>query len=330
MADLFRNSNDFPLGKKQNGDIVHDVKLPPWAKSPEEFVSINLAALESEYTSAHLHEWVDLIFGFKQDGVAAIEATNVFHHFTYEGSVDLDRLASTNPSLFTNCVSMIENFGQCPPQLLVKPHPKRSSITTNVPVPMFSRLNLDNTKYYPRIGVDLSIETSPSELIPFPPVNLSKSEIFFIAVLPNVEFLITVDTNRTIGIHRFRSEVPTKMPPFSLEIDNSIFDATTATKQVGLPYAHPTEAAASTFSASGYRQLLAVSRDEKYLFSCGHWDHTFKVSSLNNVDFIELQSIEQNDIVTCISVCSDGDLLITGCLDRSVMRISIYSKICFS
>lgn len=35
--------------------------------------------------SAHLHEWIDLIFGYKQRGPAAEEALNVFYYCTYEG-----------------------------------------------------------------------------------------------------------------------------------------------------------------------------------------------------------------------------------------------------
>jgi hypothetical protein len=38
-------------------------------------------------SSAHLHEWIDLIFGCKQRGEAAIEAANLFGHLTYEGCV---------------------------------------------------------------------------------------------------------------------------------------------------------------------------------------------------------------------------------------------------
>jgi hypothetical protein len=44
-------------------------------------------ALESPFVDAHLHEWVDLIFGFKQQGPAAVDAINVFHHLSYEGAV---------------------------------------------------------------------------------------------------------------------------------------------------------------------------------------------------------------------------------------------------
>lgn len=47
---------------------MDDVELPPWAKSAEEFIRISRDALESEIVSGQLHEWIDLIFGYKQQG----------------------------------------------------------------------------------------------------------------------------------------------------------------------------------------------------------------------------------------------------------------------
>ncbi len=78
--EMFKNVNNFDFGKTQDGERVADVELPPWAHSAEEFVRINREALESEYVSAHLHEWIDLIFGYKQRGPAAVEAHNVFYY----------------------------------------------------------------------------------------------------------------------------------------------------------------------------------------------------------------------------------------------------------
>ncbi|RXM32416.1 Protein FAN [Acipenser ruthenus] len=70
------NSLKLDLGKKQGGKMVQDVHLPPWANDPEGFLQKNREALESQYVSEHLHEWIDLIFGFKQKGSEAIAAHN--------------------------------------------------------------------------------------------------------------------------------------------------------------------------------------------------------------------------------------------------------------
>ncbi|CAI5714606.1 unnamed protein product [Peronospora effusa] len=120
---FLRNRNGYALGKRHDQKAVEDVQLPKWATTPEEFVRIHRAALESEYVSSHLHSWIDLIFGYKQRGRASLQANNVFYYLTYYGVVDLDKVEDS--SLRESMELQIAHFGQCPMQLFAAPHPKR-------------------------------------------------------------------------------------------------------------------------------------------------------------------------------------------------------------
>lgn len=133
LPDFLRNLNNFSFGQQQCGNEVNDVELPPWASTPEDFIRIHRAALESDYVSAHLHEWIDLIWGYKQTGPPAIKANNVFYYLTYYGAIDIDRIE--DEALRRAMEIQIAHFGQCPTQLFKSPHPQRQIISC-IPRPL--------------------------------------------------------------------------------------------------------------------------------------------------------------------------------------------------
>jgi hypothetical protein len=112
--------------KQGTEEPINNVILPPWAKGdPKIFISKHREALESPYVSQHLHEWIDLVFGFKQRGEAAIEATNVFHHLSYAGAIDLDNIEDQVERLAT--IGIIHNFGQTPHQVFTRGHARKET-----------------------------------------------------------------------------------------------------------------------------------------------------------------------------------------------------------
>nr|CDS33512.1 lysosomal trafficking regulator [Hymenolepis microstoma] len=125
-SDLFTNYENFELGIRHDGIVVDGVELPPWSKGdPRLFVLINRAVLESPYVTAHLPEWIDLVFGYKQTGRAGERALNLYHPFTYFGAIDVDRIG--DPVRRSAVQSMIRNYGQVPRQLFpTHPHPRRA------------------------------------------------------------------------------------------------------------------------------------------------------------------------------------------------------------
>ncbi|XP_071829084.1 WD repeat and FYVE domain-containing protein 3-like isoform X3 [Apostichopus japonicus] len=126
LPEILLNQNNFDLGVKQSGVTLGDCVLPPWAKGdPKEFIRMHREALECDYVSSHLHEWIDLIFGYKQQGKEAERSHNVFHHYFYEGYVDIYNVK--DPLKLSAIIGFIDNFGQTPSQLFKRPHPQRKS-----------------------------------------------------------------------------------------------------------------------------------------------------------------------------------------------------------
>lgn len=132
LPEFLTNSNGFNFGQRQgNGGGIDTVQLPPWAKGdPKIFITKHREALESPYVSRHLHQWIDLIFGCKQRGEAAIESVNVFHHLSYHGAKDLDNIEDPVERLAT--IGIIHNFGQTPHQVFSRPHQGRENVSNKI------------------------------------------------------------------------------------------------------------------------------------------------------------------------------------------------------
>ena len=132
LPEFLVNKNRYDFGERQgDGGRIDTVELPPWAKGdPKIFIAKHREALESDYVSQHLHQWIDLIFGHKQRGEAALEATNVFHHLSYHGAKDLDTIEDPMERLAT--IGIIHNFGQTPHQVFHRAHPIREEAKNKV------------------------------------------------------------------------------------------------------------------------------------------------------------------------------------------------------
>lgn len=126
LPEFLTNCNALEFGRMQDGTALGDVQLPPWADGdPRKFISLHRQALESDFVSANLHHWIDLIFGYKQQGSAAVEAVNTFHPYFYGDKMDLSSIS--DPLIRSTILGFVSNFGQVPKQLFTKPHPARTA-----------------------------------------------------------------------------------------------------------------------------------------------------------------------------------------------------------
>lgn len=123
-GEFLDNVLGLDLGTRQDGKKVGDVELPPWANgSSELFVRRNREALESDYVSSRLHEWIDLVFGVKSQSA---EACNVFYTDVALPSVmDTESTSKLTDEEINQIETVYLEFGRTPQRLFGHPHPPR-------------------------------------------------------------------------------------------------------------------------------------------------------------------------------------------------------------
>ncbi|KAK3721190.1 hypothetical protein RRG08_044202 [Elysia crispata] len=305
FPEFLINFNGFDLGTMQiTKEQVNDVKLPPWASTAEEFIHKHRQALESEYVSRNLHNWIDLIFGYKQKGPAAEEALNVFYYVTYEGAVDLD--AIQNPKERASVEGMIRNFGQTPSQLLKEPHPKRLTLDEAVAKAVKSGKPMSVFHFLRELKpffVEVSHDQDPLVF-----VNVPRSQSRSILQQGMPDSLISLTQEGILGVHGW------------LPFDKSIPNFYTFDKDPSM-FNNKTKKRLSSQFTPGLRvssKLFAVSHDARLLFSGGFWDNSLQVYNLAKAKLIN-HVVRHIDVVTCLALDSCGRHLVTGSRDTTCM-----------
>ncbi|CAL5040017.1 unnamed protein product [Urochloa decumbens] len=293
MPEFLENSNSYHLGVKQDGEPIGNVVLPPWAKgSPDEFIHINREALESEYVSSNLHHWIDLIFGYKQRGQPAVEAANIFYYVTYEGAVDLENM---DDMLQKSAIEdQIANFGQTPIQIFRIKHPRRGP-----PIPIAHPL------YFAPQSIILtsSVARTISHMCAVLFIGLLENTI----VLMNEGLILSVKMWSTTQLQSGGNFTYFGPQEYSFEICSDVISP----RKIGTFLAE---------NVSFGRHCLATMRNngDNYLILCGNWENSFQIISLS--DGRIMQSIRQHkDVVGCVAVSSDGNVVATGGYDTTVM-----------
>lgn len=97
MPEMFMNMNGYDLGKNLDNSVLGDVGLPSYSQNnPYQFVVQMREALESQYVSQNLNNWIDLIWGYKQKGKEAVDNQNVFYFLTYENNIQIKNMLKSD------------------------------------------------------------------------------------------------------------------------------------------------------------------------------------------------------------------------------------------
>uniref|UniRef100_A0ACD5Z3S4 Uncharacterized protein n=1 Tax=Avena sativa TaxID=4498 RepID=A0ACD5Z3S4_AVESA len=310
LPEVFTNVNSVDFGTNQLIKKLGSVELPPWAESPVDFIHKHRKALESDYVSSHLHEWIDLIFGYRQRGKEAVMANNVFPYTTYEGMVDIDKIA--DPVQRWIAQDEIVNFGQTPSRLLIVPHlPRR---------PLADILRLQ------------TIFRNPSGVRSYLLPNADQCNVPASAMLVSNDCIVVVDANLPaahVALHHWQPSTPDDLgKPFLFHQGRNAINSSGGT--IRRIFKGPASAEdylfprAIAFGASAIQtSSTVVVTCDKEVITGGHADNSVKLISPDGARTIETASGHIAP-VTCLALSPDNNYFVTGSRDTTVILWRIH------
>ncbi|KAK3194967.1 hypothetical protein Dsin_026277 [Dipteronia sinensis] len=312
LPEILTNENLIDFGTTQLGGKLDSVRLPPWAENPVDFIHKHRMALESDYVSAHLHEWVDLIFGYKQRGKEAISSNNVFFYITYEGTVDIDKIS--DPAQQRATQDQIAYFGQTPSLLLTVPHIKK--------MPLADVLHLQ------------TIFRNPKEVKPYVVPAPERCNLPASAIHVSSDTVVIVDMNvpaAHVAQHNWQPNTPDGQgTPFLFQHGKATAGPSGGTFMrmfkgppgPGADDWHFPQALA--FASSGIRSsaVVAITQD-KEIITGGHADSSIKLLSSDGAKTLEM-AFGHCAPVTCLALSPDSNYLVTGSRDTTVLLWRIH------
>ena len=288
LPNFLDNVNGYEFGKKSTGQAVDSVVLPPWAHNdPHEFILKHRQALESEHVSNNLHHWIDLIFGYKQNGPEAVEAQNVFYYLTYENAVNIDDIQ--DPRDKQAIVAQINNFGQTPKKLFDKAHPVRHVQPKQPPLNIYS---------WPEVISSAPVRLSSS---------LAPEAIYYCAFHGSSEKIACQPGNRILIPPKHNKYIAFGFP------DNSLRMVRVATQKAVevLEFAH-----------EGQIICAALSKDGRTLVTGGEdcvvsvWRVSKDAPAGKKIRFIG-SLFGHSARVTCVAICTSFSIILSGSEDRT-------------
>ena len=125
---VLKNFGNINLGVTSDGFKVNNVLIPNWANCEWDFIIKHRNLLESQIVSKELNAWIDLIFGFRQNGEAGESFFNIFCSASYENMYE--DFCNTHDQLDGGPMTeQVYHFGQSPQVLFrEKGHPVRDNI----------------------------------------------------------------------------------------------------------------------------------------------------------------------------------------------------------
>lgn len=140
---IFNSYSDRIYGINEFSSEVIHAKPPGWAVSNWDFIIKHRICLESPAVSRELHNWIDLIFGYKQHSKMGEAGFNIFHSITYEKP--FNTFLAEHSENMSGIIDQVCLFGQTPINVFKKKaHPARDELAKTYSFHKFFYCNEDH------------------------------------------------------------------------------------------------------------------------------------------------------------------------------------------